>query len=189
MKMRRFRPEILHPSDTSIRHIALTQDQITRVAACDYDWLMQWNWCAHWNPEKESFYAVRGEGKGPTFRLIHMHRFIMGMPRLIVDHRNGKGLDNFRSNLRLADDSESQANRRKQSNNKSGYKGVHLRGDTQQWVAAICYRGVHSKQQCPSALDAAVAYDLMAIEIHGEFASLNFPRENYRLGGIAPESP
>lgn len=176
-KPNRYRRAIRQPEDQSIRHIALTQNQIAVISACDYDWLMQWNWCAHWNPHQRRFYAVRGQGFGPTYKLIHMHRFIMGMPVQKVDHINHDGLNNRRENLRTADNSQSQANRSKPRNNKSGYKGVHQRRDTGKFVAAIAYRNIGYKiGEFVTAIEAAVAYDLKAIELHGEFALLNFPR-------------
>lgn len=178
-RQRRFRRNIRQPEDPTIRYIALTQDQIAVVSACDYEWLMQWNWCAHWNPHQRRFYAVRGESVDSTFKLIHMHRFIMGMPDQKVDHFDRDGLNNRRGNLRAADNSQSQANRSKQRNNKSGFKGVHQR-DTGKYVATIAYRNVSYKLgEFVAAIEAAVAYDLKAIELHGEFAALNFPRENY----------
>src|SRR5208337_4201723 len=104
------------PNNT--REIPLTQGKVTIVDAADYEWLSQW----HWSSKKDStgnHYAVRSK--------ISMHRAILGLglgdPRK-VDHLDGNGLHNWRSNLRLATNSQNQMNRRKAVNNTWGFIGV-----------------------------------------------------------------
>ena len=50
-------------------------------------------------------------------------------PNYLVDHINGNSLDNRIENLRLATDKENSKNRKKGSNNTTGFKGVYEKKD------------------------------------------------------------
>jgi hypothetical protein len=109
-----------------------------------------------------------------------MHRFILGVtdPTQEVDHRNGYGMDNRRENLRLATRSQNGANRRKTARKTSSrFRGVFWCKGKEQWQATV---KLHGKQiilgYFSDEKDAARAYDVAAVEHHGEFANLNFNR-------------
>ena len=102
-----------------------------------------------------------------------------------VDHINHNGLDNRRENLRIATVSQNHANEGKRRGNYSSkYKGVYLRSDR-------LHLGYHARISSKSEgtiwlgrfgddeVAAARAYDRKALELFGEFAYLNFPREDY----------
>jgi len=97
----------------------------------------------------------------------------------LVDHINGDGLDNRRANLRLATPSQNNCNK-PGFNKSSKYKGVS-RTDLKkkQWRAVIHYNNemIHLGRFC-NEVAAAKAYDKAAKKYHGEFAYLNFPKEN-----------
>ena len=57
-----------------------------------------------------------------------------------VDHKNRNKLDNRAANLRAVTPSEQAANRGKNINNSSGYKGVY-KVPSGKWVAKIMVRG------------------------------------------------
>lgn len=107
---------------------------------------------------------------------LMLHVFIAGWR--LVDHINGDGLDNRRSNLREADHWQNQQNRRKRSDSGSRFKGLSWdsrRGG--RWRVRINARGRRVEIGYFEDLDeAAMAYDEAAREHHGEFATLNFPR-------------
>lgn len=67
-----------------------------------------------------------------------MHRWMMrtALP-LMVDHRNGNGLDNRTSNLRVATSSQNSMNRRKTPGQSSQYKGVWYDKKLGMWVSHI----------------------------------------------------
>jgi hypothetical protein len=135
----------------------------------------------NWRKDKLANHVCITTGPKNKRRTLRMHRLIMeAKDGEIVDHINGNTLDNRKENLRIANKSENGMNRKKQSNNTSGYKGVCKHSQTNKWVAQII-KGSY-KWQCSkysTAIEAAIAYDKKAIELHGEFANLNFPRENY----------
>jgi len=103
-----------------------------------------------------------------------MHRLIMDAKSgQIIDHVNGNGLDNRRSNLRFSSHTLNQINRGKQKNNKSGYKGVCRRRN--KWIAQISKNKKHYfLGYFNSKIEAAKAYDAKAKELYNDFARLNF---------------
>ena len=70
-----------------------------------------------------------------------MHRYILNLKKGdMIDHINGNGLDNRRSNLRICTHTQNQANRRLSKNNTSGYKGVWWSGINNKWISVIAYQ-------------------------------------------------
>lgn len=109
-----------------------------------------------------------------------LHRFILGLKEgdPEVDHRNRDRLDNRRENLRPSTRAGNCANKGKASGRSSRFKGVHwMKKGHGRWVAAIKHRqrSIHIGQFLNEE-DAARAYDAKALELFGEFASVNFPQ-------------
>lgn len=97
-----------------------------------------------------------------------------------IDHRNNKRDDHRWNNLRQTTTAKNNMNRRKHSHNTSGYKGVSWSKSDNRWRASIY---VGSKKihigNFKELIDAAVAYDKKARELHGPYASLNFPKGSH----------
>lgn len=112
-------------------------------------------------------------------RHIELHTFLTGWP--LVDHINGDGLDNRRSNLRAASRSENCHNMPAHGDSSTGLKGVEQTGRVARpWRARLASGGVrHHLGTYATAVEAARAYDRAAIAINGEYARTNFPREDY----------
>jgi hypothetical protein len=92
---------------------------------------------------------------------------------LFIDHIDGNRSNNLIENLRLCTTQENAYNRGKQSNNKSGYKGVSFHKQKQKWVAQIKLEGKNKFLGFfVNPEDAYEAYCAKAIEHYGEFASL-----------------
>lgn len=156
----------------------LVGGQIALVDDDDLPLLIDYVWRAWEPPSKHTLYAVTSSAPSRPY----MHRLILGLapgdPN--VDHRNGRGLDNRRSNLRLATQSQNLANARKQRTpTSSRYKGVHLVKKTNTWAAQVKLKGktFHISSAFATEEEAARAYDEIAFILFGEFARLNFPEE------------
>jgi len=107
-------------------------------------------------------------------KTVRLHQLLLQPPKgFFVDHKNGNGLDNRRSNLRLATNSQNGANRRKLSPKTSAYKGVHRR-ENGKWRASIrVNKRLLHLGTFENEIDAAAAYNKAALLHFGEFAWLN----------------
>ena len=107
-----------------------------------------------------------------------MHRLIMNPPKgMVVDHINGNGLDNRRCNLRICTQAENSRNSRKHADGRSRFIGVHPHRD--KWDAVVTRQGkTHYAGSFDDEVEAAKARDRLALELHGQFARLNFPPQD-----------
>lgn len=109
-------------------------------------------------------------------KFVFMHRFIIKpVSGFEVDHINGNGLDNRKINLRACSHAQNMANRGVSKHNTSGFKGVSkCRGDDAPYFA---YIQVNNKTKnlgrYKTGIEAAIAYDLAAQEVFGNFAKTN----------------
>lgn len=117
-------------------------------------------------------------GKYGPVKTVSMHRLILNAPRTMeVDHINGNTLDNRKANLRLATRQENMRNRRRSATNHSSqYKGVVWIPERKKWRVVI--KPTREKAELIGYFEdehtAALAYDLWAIDVFGEFAYSNF---------------
>lgn len=153
-----------------MREIGLTQGMVALVDDDDYERLAEHKWFAHRRPK---FYAARRRPRGTG--MIHMHREIMGNPPKgpEVDHIDGNGLNNQRSNLRLVTHSQNMANSRPYVSNTSGVPGVSWHKTKEKWQAYIQKNGrwIHLGY-FDDFNDAAKARKDAALKYFGEFAWL-----------------
>jgi len=172
-------PELAAALAEGAKLIPLTQGKFAIVDAADYDWLNQYKW--HVIKYKNTSYA-RTQKNGKSIR---MHRLITGAPsHLLVDHRDSNGLNNRRSNLRPCTHQENVYNRRPRPGSTSRYKGVYRKKTSKKYVANIRNNGkILFLGRFDDEIEAAIAYDIKAMELFGEFAYLNFPdlMQRYKL--------
>jgi hypothetical protein len=160
--------------------IPLSRGLFATVDESDVEAVSAFKWSAL-KSKSGTTYAVRMESIGTgKRRIVYMHRFLMGFGAgdgRLVDHRDGNGLNNVRSNLRPATNAQNVCNKRHRRSAAFKYKGTRLlerRG--RPWGAAICANGKRiNLGYYETAEEAAMAYDRAATELHGEFARLNFP--------------
>lgn len=139
----------------------------------DYEYLSRFNWFV--SLAGKSPYAMRQYITGGKAVSLMMHRDILAVSngKLDVDHIDHNGLNNQRSNLRVATRRQNAANRRPRG--KSRYLGVSWHRPMQRWIAKIRVgeKNYHIGYFIDEA-EAAKARDAKARELHGEFANLNF---------------
>jgi hypothetical protein len=93
-------------------------------------------------------------------------------PKQPLDHINQVKDDNRLCNLRECTHQENAWNRKKQSNNKSGIKGVSWNEKNQRWVAQIKDHGVPVYLgSFKNKVDAGFAYQTYAAKMRGEYHS------------------
>lgn len=140
----------------------------------DADLVIQFEWRAQWHYKRQSTaYAVAGQSPW----LIRMHRLIMNPPaHLEIDHRNGDGLCNIRSNLRMCTHAENSRNRK--PNVGHLIKGVYWDSGRSLWRAQINVAGKKIRLgRFNTITEAASAYNAAALRLHGEFAQINHLQE------------
>ena len=163
-----------------MKSISLTRGLEAIIDDEDYVEISQYKWHAQYSAHSDSFYAAR---TCPGI-LILMHRQILNLSgKQQTDHVNRNILDNRKSNLRICNFAENQANRAKVRRPcTSIFKGVSWYKRQQKWRACI---GINLKTHhlgfFESEKEAAKAYDLAAFAQWGDYALLNFP-----LLGVQP---
>ena len=146
--------------------IPLTKGKVALVDEEDYERLTKYSWRLK-QSAGGNLYAQRDAHDGS---LIVMHREVLKPPPdKQVDHINGDGLDNRRSNLRVCSPGQNQANAEGWSGT-SEYRGVRWRESKGKWVAEIKIDGKsHHIGYFDDEVEAARAYDRRAMEEWGEF--------------------
>ena len=166
--------------------IPLTKGQFTWIDEVDHPALLAvGRWCYSAYGYAVHYYTDANDKP----KVLYMHRMVMermlGTPiphGLQVDHisRESEGrlarVDNRRENLRLATRSQNQANKGRQGNNSSAYKGVSANHG--KWEARIKYDGQRlNLGRFDDPALAAMMYDAASRMLNQEFAGLNFPAQ------------
>lgn len=155
--------------------------RVVRVDEGDYGLVSQYRWHIH-EPEpkpgrrQQGPYAVTLIWENGRGRTLFMHDLIMGAKG--IDHVDHDGLNNRRSNLRVATGTQNAGNQRPQLSVTSRYKGVSRHSPTGKWQAGIQAAGrKYHLGYFSSEVEAARTYDAAAHELFGEFACPNFRDE------------
>jgi len=155
-----------------VKRIPLTQNKSALVDDEDFEWLSLRKWYAVKSQTKHKTYWYAKSVPSAGEKSVYMHREIaakIGLPE--VDHENGDGLNNTRSNLRPATHAQNTANRRKTPNRSSQFKGVSWNKQNRKWSVSVQHNFIG---QFDDEAEAAVVYDRQARKIFGSFAKLNF---------------
>jgi hypothetical protein len=167
------RPVII-PVGPSIAYIELTKGQYSLIDSWNIDEVQEWNWCAMDTKSSRTIYAGR-HIKIPKTRksiCIKLHCLVLPPDKgLMIDHINGNGLDNRRSNLRMCTHAQNKQNVAMTSFNTTGFKGIAWNKNLQRWHAKIQVNGVNHSLKYHYTKEAAhAAYCEAAKRLHGEFA-------------------
>lgn len=173
------------PPGTAVT-VLLTKGRHALVDLEDEPLVRQFRWRAKMD-EQGNWYALRQFRQVDGHRKqVSMHREIMGVtdPSVIVDHKNGDGLDNRRSqNLRICTNTQNIRNSRAHIDKKdSKLKGVYFNREVGKFRAQIMRDRV--KYNLGNFVDeesAARAYDDAARGMFGEFARCNFAKPEVSL--------
>lgn len=147
------------------------------IASQDFNYRSQpLRWQATYcSTDKKRGYYV---SKTIDYKKWKLHRYIyflrgINIEGLEIDHKDGDGLNNQFSNLRISTSSQNKINRGVRSDNKLGMKGVE-KLPTGRFAAYIVkdskktHLGVYKTVE-----DAGLAYNRAAIEMWGEYAWTN----------------
>lgn len=159
-----------------MKKIVLTKGKFVLVDDSDYEWLSQWKWQYNVNGYATRGKYIKGSGrKNQRNSLIYMHRIIMNTSeKMEVDHINGKGLDNRKSNLRNCTFSQNRMNSRVRKDSKSGYKGIRFVENRKKWYVSIAtnrkriFLGYYVNKT-----EAIESYNQAARKYFNEYALLN----------------
>lgn len=136
------------------------EGRITKISDCDFEFVS--NLKLYVNDGYVKTYYKRRHWK--------LHQLLVGSN---YDHINRDPLDNTRENLRPATTAQNNANVMRRAG--SGYKGVYPDKSTGHWRTQISSNGkMLSIGNFQNKHYAALAYDLWAVDLYGEFARTNF---------------
>lgn len=158
-----------------VAFVTLSKGYVAVIDATDVPIVDGYNWCAKIDRRSDgtvrSVYAVRNSKHDGRNTLVHLHRVLLCAPEgLEVDHKDGDGLNNRRSNIRLASRRENQRNQRRNTSNSSGVKGVSFYKSRAKWHARIKRDGKRFHLGFFASLEeAASAYKQASAQMHGEF--------------------
>lgn len=153
---------------------ALTYEDIAAVLRIDGNGHLVWRvtrgnarcGCRAGRIDRQGYVSLQFAGVGLLAHRVVWLLVCGEWPVGMLDHINGDRSDNRISNLRIATNSQNQANR-----SLRGFKGVTLHKKTGRFQAQCgkTYLGLYS-----NPVDAARAYDQEAARRYGQFARLNF---------------
>jgi hypothetical protein len=147
--------------------------KVTNPLIIDIDDLDIWNSCKwYYNKRDKRMFSSNGVQTSSLERCILSK--ITSDRYETVDHINCNSMDNRKINLRGCTYAQNLMNRTKRINCSSKYKGVYYRKDRQKFSAEIKVNfkklalGCYNTQE-----EAALAYNLAAKRLFGEYAKLN----------------
>ena len=129
--------------------------------------------------ERLSQYSWHLDSQGYAYTNVSMHRLLMDFPKdMFIDHKDGNRINNQRENIRICTPAQNQHNRLKQKNNTTGYIGVSFK-ERYGYFSSIRDKGkTKFIGYFKNPIHAAMAYDIWAKELRGEYAKLNFQSIN-----------
>lgn len=124
------------------------------------------------NLDRDGYIRVRVEGHEYRAHRLIWEMFYGKIPAgMLVDHIDGDVFNNRIENLRLATRTQNNVNSKAKALNSTGLKGITKVGS--KYRARITTGGTTiSLGMFNTPAEAKAAYDLKAVELHGEYAKL-----------------
>ena len=147
--------------------ITISQGKCCQVDTSDVPMLKKYQW--HAMRCSGRWYASTTKHNKGTF----MHRMLIKNAK-VIDHIDGNGLNNCRSNIRPCTSLNNAHNRGISKNNTSGYKGVCYHKGKGMYCVSISFKSYRAHIGYFKEIeDAAQAYNFAAWKYHGKFARYN----------------
>jgi len=145
------------------------------VDAADFPGISEWSWCTYRSSSGVWYAHANVALRDGNRQIIAMHSYLINPGSgFEVDHIDGNGLNNRRTNLRISTHQQNCRNGAPHRDGSSRFKGVAWYKRDACWRAYIVVDGrqLHLGYfDCET--DAAVAYNAAATRLFGEFARLN----------------
>lgn len=118
--------------------VALSSGETALISAEDAVRVGCWTWRVN-----DKGYVISSDKGNPRQAVRYLHRFILkASTGIFVDHRHGNKLDNRRSQLRFATNSQNQQNRQGvRKGNTTGYRNVQLDKRNGRYAAGMVIQG------------------------------------------------
>jgi hypothetical protein len=160
-----------------MRELPLTQGEFAIVDDEDFHRLSFPKWQL-WKNKRGNKYAFRKlwNKTSKRYESQWLHREILGLTSsdYQVDHKDNNGLNNVRSNLRIATNAQNCANKNKAQNKSSSFKGVSFKKRINKFESYIRVDGRYiSLGYFSNETEAAKSYNAAALKHFGQFAKLN----------------
>lgn len=176
-----------------MKKIPLTQGQFALVDDEDFEYLNRHKWYAL--KSGKTYYARRNVVSFGKRISILMHKAIVSAPPgKEVDHEDGNGLNNQKSNLRTCTHKENTRNRFHNNTAESGFKGVYWNPNNKRWFVSVrTIAGLKHIGYFDDKTEAARHYNLASKEHFGKYAKYNkvfplFPDEQKKAHSIDSKS-
>ncbi len=136
----------------------------SKINKSDVEKCSQYRWCL-----SGDYCSAKINGKN-----VRLHRFLLNVvdASVVIDHKNLDKLDNRRSNLRKATQSQNMANRLKPKHNSSGYKGVYWSNTYHKWCSRIQFNNKIFRRYFIDLNDALNHRKEMELLHHKEFRNV-----------------
>jgi len=171
IKLEKYKNNIIQVNNDNIPYILISHKDGRDNDTCYVD-EDKWHELSIYSWTINSAGYVQGRVNGIT---ITMHKFLLSTESTdIIDHINGNKLDNRMSNLRKSTSTLNNHNVRKRINTSSIYKGVSKKHNSSKYRAQINKdKKSYLLGYFETEKEAAIAYNKKALELYGEFASIN----------------